>query len=250
MSEVYLLTGKGGDSKYLTAANDTICFLSNIFDIYDKDESCEVSIDGDYWKLNKNGGSHQGAKCGARCVSMSPIFEQTSGRWELVKDNWDGGVSTTITTGIQTSETKTITKEWSLSFTYGVEIGCEFDKVSMSTTAEHSVANSIADTVTKIATHSETASCDRDTRSPMHTWLYQWVVDGYHHKGQAQHPDASVYSSHSRCHYTKASENEMPPQCPFGFCGDTRCTAQNCKAWKSKSMSAAITDGRRLLRRG
>lgn len=246
VSEEYLLSGKGGDSQYLSAANDTICFLSNLFDIYDKDESCEVSIDGDYWKLSKQGGSHQGAQCGARCVSMAPTFAQTSGRWHLVQESMGGEVSQTITTGIQTSETKTITKEWSLSFTYAVEVGVEFDKVTMSTTAEHSVAHSISDQVTHIATRSETATCG--SRVSMHTWLYQWVVDGYHHKGHTQQPDATVYSMHSRCHYTKASENEMPPQCPVGFCGDELCTAQHCKDWKKQSVE--VVHGRRLLRRG
>lgn len=244
VSSEYLLSGTGGGSKYMSATKTTICFLTNIAGLYEGHEVCSVGMDGDYWKLSKAAGSKQGGlRCGARCVAVSPHFPRTSGRWVLVKDNWDGAVSGTITTGVQTSETKTITKEYSFSFTASIEAGCEFEKVTMSWTAEHSVANSVSDEITHIATHSETASCPQDTHTsePMHTWLYQWVVDGYREKGNTN-PDASVFSIHSRCQYTNATEDEMPPKCPFRFCGDAHCTANNCKDWK-KNESATQTIG-------
>ena len=251
-SAEYLLHGTKSDHQYMASTTTSICFLTNMGGLYDGSHQCFIEIAGDVWNLWYNGAdSHKGREttCGATCVTAAKSFDQTNGRWERQGSAWDGAVSLAIMEGVQTSETKTITKGFSDSFTVGIEIGCEFEKVSMSTTVAHSTAKSVAKEITKIASKTTTVTCPVDSHSsaPMHTWLYQWVVDGFYKKG-ATDPDASVFSAVYRCQYTNASEPEMQPRCPNGSCGDDRCTAQHCKPWRANTTN--IVHGQHhLLRR-
>jgi len=231
VTKEYLLESQGRTSVLMTDSTKTACFLTHTRGWYEGSEECHIDKQGDRWELwSKFGSTPGGSSCGARCVNIMGKFE-TYGNWYQVGDAQGGSVSQELSVGVSTTETTTITKEWSTSFTESIESGCEFMKVTMSWTAEKSTAKSVSDAVTHIATNSITGNCD--ARKNNHTWLYQWVVEGRHPDTPvSKDPDAAVMSHHWQCAWSTPGHKEPIPQCPWNFCGDAACSAKNCQAWK------------------
>jgi hypothetical protein len=216
------------------------------FDVTIDEDSCyHECMDAEEWKTCASGfvavahcAGAGNPKCGhtvAECASYprtfssmkccqirKPEWAPPEGRWNLVASVAGGGqISETLSEGISTTDTKSVTHSWSKSVTRSISSGFSFFGFSFSISVSKTVSRSVSNTVTHSTTHTLTNTC-KATCSPhpdgLPVYLYQWHMDfkrGYGTSYMA--PTSTLDTCNYYCVY---SQQPQSPACPLGACYD------------------------------
>jgi len=157
--------------------------------------------------------------------SFDPDFStgitDPTGSWDLAASN-NGDITKSLTTGMQWTDSSTVTNTDQVGFSYALEASAEFmgvgTKVTMGANYAHTWSTEVMQSSTTTSTEECSATCHLSDLPPDSPgWnLFQWGLSGKAPKG---------IISAKMCQYLCLPQ-PMQPQCPVNCCHDRNC--QTC----------------------
>jgi len=159
------------------------------------------------------------------CEAVEPL-----GRWDIVASVSSGSLNHQYQITVTDTKGQTVEIGNSMEITDKMSAGFQFEAipgqvgVETSSTVTSWMVTTTSSTLSMASSTLLSITCPPKKSKGNHIELYRWMV---------LVGDKLVNSEQFRCHYTEGAT--MPPECPFGFCGDSNplCQEELCPPWQA-----------------